>query len=115
MALRRRGLAGRRLCGWIGFSARQPRVIEDVRHDWTTEEVEALYHLPLTELLFRAQTVHRRHHEPDEIQRCTLLSIKTGGCPEDCSYCPQSAHYRTGLGRDEMLEVPAVLAAARAA
>jgi biotin synthase len=90
-------------------------VIEDVRHDWTTEEVEALYHLPLTELLFRAQTVHRRHHEPDEIQRCTLLSIKTGGCPEDCSYCPQSAHYPTGLEREEMLEVPTVLAAARAA
>ena len=90
-------------------------MIEDVRHDWTTEEVEALYHLPLTELLFRAQTVHRRHHEPDEIQRCTLLSIKTGGCPEDCSYCPQSAHYPTGLEREEMLEVPTVLAAARAA
>ena len=90
-------------------------MIEDVRHDWTTEEVEALYHLPLTELLFRSQTVHRRHHEPDEIQRCTLLSIKTGGCPEDCSYCPQSAHYPTGLEREEMLEVPTVLAAARAA
>jgi len=90
-------------------------VIEDVRHDWTTEEVEGLYHLPLTELLFRAQSVHRRHHEPDEIQRCTLLSIKTGGCPEDCSYCPQSAHYPTGLEREETLEVPTVLAAARAA
>jgi len=90
-------------------------VIQDVRHDWTTEAVESLYHLPLTELLLRAQTVHRRHHDPDEIQRCTLLSIKTGGCPEDCAYCPQSAHYPTGLEREEMLDVPTVLAAARAA
>jgi hypothetical protein len=90
-------------------------LIQNVRHDWTTEQVEGLYHLPLTELLFRAQTVHRRYHEPDEIQRCTLLSIKTGGCPEDCAYCPQSAHYRTGLEREEMLDVPTVLAAARTA
>ena len=90
-------------------------MIQDVRHDWTTEAVESLYHLPLTELLLRAQTVHRRHHDPDEIQRCTLLSIKTGGCPEDCAYCPQSAHYPTGLEREEMLDVPTVLAAARAA
>ncbi len=56
-----------------------------IRHDWTTEHVEALYHLPLTELLFRAQTVHRQHHDPTYVQRCTLLSIKTGGCPEDCA------------------------------
>ena len=90
-------------------------MIQDVRHDWTTEAVESLYHLPLTELLLRAQTVHRRYHDPDEIQRCTLLSIKTGGCPEDCAYCPQSAHYPTGLEREEMLDVPTVLAAARAA
>jgi len=86
-----------------------------VRHDWTTDEVEELYRLPLTELLFRAQTVHRRHHDPAEVQRCTLLSIKTGGCPEDCGYCPQSAHYATGVERQDLLELPAVMEAARAA
>jgi len=88
---------------------------EDVRHDWTTEEVEALYHLPLPELLFRAQSLHRRHHDPTEVQRCTLLSIKTGGCPEDCGYCPQSAHYDTGVGRTGVLSVAEVVAAAREA
>jgi biotin synthase len=86
-----------------------------IRHDWTTERVEALYHLPLTELLFRAQTVHRQHHEPDAVQRCTLLSIKTGGCPEDCAYCPQSAHYDTGVARERLLTRESVAAAARAA
>jgi biotin synthase len=85
------------------------------RHDWTTELVEDLYHLPLTELLFQAQTVHRRYHDPETIQRCTLLSIKTGGCPEDCAYCPQSARYDTGVGRERMMEPEAVLAAARQA
>jgi biotin synthase len=87
----------------------------DIRHDWTTEEVEALYALPLTELVFRAQSVHRRFHDPAEIQRCTLLSIKTGGCPEDCAYCPQSAHYETGVGREAFLEQGRVLEAAREA
>ncbi len=88
---------------------------EDVRHDWTTEEVEALYHLPLPELLFRAQSLHRRHHDPAEVQRCTLLSIKTGGCPEDCGYCPQSAHYDTGVARTGVLSVAEVVAVAREA
>jgi len=88
---------------------------EDIRHDWTTDEVESLYALPLTELLYRAQTVHRRYHDPAEIQRCTLLSIKTGGCPEDCGYCPQSAHYETGVGRESLLDRGAVLEAARCA
>ena len=86
-----------------------------IRHDWTTESVEALYHLPLTELLFRAQTVHRQHHDPESVQRCTLLSIKTGGCPEDCAYCPQSAHYETGVARDGMMHPDDVLAAAERA
>jgi len=86
-----------------------------IRHDWTTESVEALYHLPLTELLFRAQTTHRQYHDPEEVQRCTLLSIKTGGCPEDCAYCPQSAHYDTGVHRDGLMRPDAVLAAARLA
>jgi biotin synthase len=82
-------------------------------HDWTTERVEALYHLPLTELLFRAQSVHREYHDPQTVQRCTLLSIKTGGCPEDCSYCPQSAHYSTNVSRGELMTPDAVLEAAR--
>jgi biotin synthase len=87
----------------------------DVRHDWTTEAVEALYHLPLPELMYRAQTVHRRHHDPLEIQRCTLLSIKTGDCPEDCGYCPQSAHYHTDMPRHPLLPREKVIAAAREA
>jgi biotin synthase len=86
-----------------------------IRHDWTTERVEQLYHLPLTELLFRAQTVHRQHHDPETVQRCTLLSIKTGGCPEDCAYCPQSARYDTGVAREELLTKEAVCRAAREA
>lgn len=88
---------------------------DDVRHDWTTESVEALYHLPFPELLFRAQSVHRRYHDPAEVQRCTLLSIKTGGCPEDCGYCPQSAHYDTGVERRELMDVGDVTAAAEEA
>jgi biotin synthase len=87
----------------------------DVRHDWTPERVEALYHLPLTELLFRAQSAHRHHHDPQTVQRCTLLSIKTGGCPEDCAYCPQSARYNTGVGRSELMQPEAVIEAAREA
>jgi biotin synthase len=92
-----------------------PDVTPGLRHDWTTEAVEALYHLPLPELVFRAQSVHRRHHDPAEVQRCTLLSIKTGGCPEDCGYCPQSAHYDTGVERRELLDLEAVSAAAEQA
>ena len=87
----------------------------DIRHDWSTGRVEDLYHLPLTELLFQAQTIHRRYHDPETVQRCTLLSIKTGGCPEDCAYCPQSARYHTAVERDDLLTPEAVLAAARAA
>src|SRR5262245_28242017 len=88
---------------------------EDVRHDWTTAQVESLYALPLTELLFRAQSLHRRYHDPAEVQRCTLLSVKTGGCPEDCGYCPQSARYETGVGRQELMRREDVLSAARTA
>jgi biotin synthase len=86
-----------------------------LRHDWTLEEIEAIYTTPLLELVFQAQLVHREHHRPDEVQGCMLLSIKTGGCPEDCAYCPQSAHYHTGLAREELLSVEATLAAARSA
>ena len=86
-----------------------------VRHDWTLDEIEAIYTTPLLELIFQAQLVHREHHRPDEVQGCMLLSIKTGGCPEDCGYCPQSAHYHTGLVREELLGVEETLAAARSA
>jgi biotin synthase len=92
-----------------------PSLAGEIRHDWRDEEIRALYALPFPELLYRAQTAHRRHHDPTKVQLCTLLSIKTGGCPEDCAYCPQSARYATGLEREPLLEVEAVLAAARAA
>jgi|SRR5579863_3322982 len=86
-----------------------------VRHDWSREEIRNRYRLPLPELIFRAQLVHRRFHRPDEVQLCRLLSIKTGGCPEDCAYCPQSAHYPTGLGREKLARLSEVFAAARRA
>jgi biotin synthase len=89
--------------------------VDEIRHDWTTEGVEAIYGLPLTELLYRAQTIHRLYHDPAAVQRCTLLSIKTGGCPEDCAYCPQSAHYDTGVAPGGLLDGSAVLACAREA
>jgi len=81
----------------------------------TLQEVRAIHDLPLPELLFRAQTIHRQHHAADEVQLCTLLSVKTGGCPEDCSYCPQSSHYETPVSVEKSLAVDEVLGAARAA
>ena len=86
-----------------------------LRHDWTLPEIAAIYAAPLTELVFRAAGVHRAHHAPDEVQGCMLLSIKTGGCPEDCAYCPQSARYHTGVDRQELMGVEETLAAARSA
>ncbi|HYC54431.1 MAG TPA: biotin synthase BioB [Candidatus Binatia bacterium] len=86
-----------------------------IRHDWTVAEARALHDLPLTDLLFRAQSVHRSHHCANEVQLCTLLSIKTGGCPEDCAYCPQSAHYQTTVGKEPLMQVEDVLASARTA
>jgi len=85
------------------------------RHDWTREELRALFALPFPELLFRAQSVHRMHFDPREVQISTLLSIKTGGCPEDCAYCPQSASYETGVKANKLMDVSAVLADAKAA
>jgi biotin synthase len=85
------------------------------RHDWTREELRALFELPFPELLFRAQSVHRMHFDPREVQISTLLSIKTGGCPEDCAYCPQSASYETGVKANKLMDVDAVLADAKAA
>ncbi len=85
------------------------------RHDWTREALRALFELPLPELIFRAQSVHREHFDPAAVQISTLLSIKTGGCPEDCAYCPQSARYETGVRAEKLMPLDAVLAEARAA
>ena len=86
-----------------------------VRHDWTRDEVSAIFNLPLPELLFRAQQIHREFHAPDRVQTCKLLSIKTGGCPEDCAYCPQSAHYDGPVDRHGLMNPADVIAAARRA
>jgi biotin synthase len=84
-------------------------------HEYTLREVRAIHDLPLPELMYRAQTVHREHHDPGEVQLCTLLSVKTGGCPEDCGYCPQSSKYDTDVTPARMMKAPEVLeAAARA-
>ena len=85
----------------------------DAHHEWTRDAVEGLLTLPFLELVFRAQSVHRQHFDPNEVQVSTLLSIKTGGCPEDCAYCPQSALHDTGVGASKLMPVDAVLAAAR--
>jgi biotin synthase len=85
------------------------------RNDWTREEVRALFALPFPELIFRAAQVHRDNFDPSEVQISTLLSIKTGGCPEDCAYCPQSAKFETGVRAEKLMDLEAVLAEARAA
>ncbi|MBV8535741.1 MAG: biotin synthase, partial [Alphaproteobacteria bacterium] len=78
----------------------------DIRYDWTVDEIVALHDLPLLELVGRANEMHRRHHDSDDIQRASLLSIKTGGCPENCKYCAQSAHWRdVELERERMMDV----------
>ena len=86
-----------------------------VRHDWTRAEIRALFALPFPELIFQAQTVHRINFDPTQVQISTLLSIKTGGCPEDCAYCPQSSAYETELKASKLMDVETVLAEARAA
>ena len=86
-----------------------------VRHDWSRDEILALFALPFNDLLFQAQTVHRRHFNPNEVQVSTLCSIKTGACPEDCAYCPQSARYDTGLEREKLMAIEKVIDEARAA
>lgn len=85
------------------------------RHDYTRAEVRAIHDLPLFELIDRARAVHLAHHPQSEVQLCTLLSVKTGGCPEDCAYCPQSAHYKTPVDREQMLSVDEVVASAKRA
>jgi len=91
------------------------RDLAQPRHDWTLEEVEALFGLPFTELVFQAATVHRRWFDPCEVQRSRLLSVKTGGCAENCGYCSQSAHFDTGLKASKLMPIDQVMAEARAA
>lgn len=86
-----------------------------LRHDWMRDEVSALFALPFNDLLFQAHTVHRQHFNPNQVQVSTLCSIKTGACPEDCKYCPQSARYDTGLEKEKLMQVDAVIEEAKAA
>ena len=86
-----------------------------IRNDWTREEIAAIYHSPVLDLIYRAATVHREYNDPQEVQVCTLLSVKTGGCPEDCAYCPQAARYHTDVKVQKLLPTEEVLAAARVA
>jgi biotin synthase len=86
-----------------------------VRHDWTREEIGELFALPFADLIYRAQTVHRRYFSANEVQMSMLLSIKTGGCPEDCGYCSQSMSHTTGLKATKLMDVAAVAAEAKAA
>ena len=89
-----------------------PAIAFLVRHDWARSEVEALFDLPFTELPARAGSAHRQHSDPAEVQVSTLLSVKTGGCPEDCGYCPQAARYHTGVEATKLMETEAVVARA---
>jgi len=86
-----------------------------LRHDWTIAEIEAIYTAAVPDLVFRAQLVHRDHHRATEVQGCMLLSIKTGGCPEDCAYCPQSAHYKTTVSRSDLVSIAELTSAAEQA
>ncbi|HAZ42518.1 MAG TPA: biotin synthase, partial [Methylococcaceae bacterium] len=88
---------------------------DPVRHDWTLPEARALLDQPFNDLVFEAQTVHRRYFDPNEVQVSSLLSIKTGSCSEDCAYCPQSAHHQTGLSAESLMPIQEVLDAARRA
>jgi biotin synthase len=92
-----------------------PEAMNTVRHDWTRAEIRGLFALPFPELMFQAQSAHRANFDPAEVQVSTLLSIKTGGCPEDCAYCPQSAAYDTGVKAEKLMSLDKVLAEAQAA
>ncbi len=91
------------------------KMSNEIRHDWTKEEIEKIYHQPLLELVYQAAKVHREWHNPREVQVCTLLSVKTGGCPEDCSYCGQAARYHTDIKVEALLPTATVLAHAKKA
>lgn len=88
---------------------------QELRHDWSREEIQALFEQPFSDLMYQAQTVHRANFDPNQVQVSTLCSIKTGACPEDCSYCPQSARYDTGLEKEKLMAVQAVIEEAKAA
>ncbi len=96
-------------------TASAPQAAPESRHCWTVEEVLALYDMPLMDLIWRAQAVHREHFDANAIQRSTLLSVKTGGCSEDCGYCSQSARYQTDTERERLMPIGEVVAAAQAA
>ncbi|MDO9319182.1 MAG: biotin synthase BioB [Gammaproteobacteria bacterium] len=97
------------------MSADYTAATQQQRHDWTRTEIRALFELPFMDLVFQAQSVHRQHFDPNRVQMSTLLSIKTGACPEDCKYCPQSGHYNTGLEKEKLLALEKVLEQARLA
>jgi biotin synthase len=97
------------------MSTPDPDRLGEVRTDWTLDEARALFALPFNDLLYHAQRVHRLTFDPNHVQVSTLLSVKTGACPEDCAYCPQSVRYETGVPREELLDVDSVVSAARAA
>jgi biotin synthase len=94
---------------------RSTQALGELRHDWTRQDIRALFDLPFPELMFQAQSVHRLRFDPSKVQLSTLMSIKTGGCPEDCAYCPQSAHNETGLKASKLVDTQEVMEAARAA
>ncbi len=98
-----------------GAARSQETAPVELRHDWKRGEVAEIYRTPLTELVFRAQSLHRQSHAPDRVQTCQLISIKTGGCPEDCAYCPQSAHYDAPVERQGLLDAQHVIGVAREA
>jgi biotin synthase len=101
----------------ITFHAARNKIstLAAARDIWPVAEVVKLFELPFNDLLWRAQKIHREHFDANEVELATLLSIKTGGCPEDCGYCPQSAHYDTGVTAEKMMPVEEVVAAAQAA
>src|SRR5688500_6410584 len=89
--------------------------MSEIRNKWTREEIAAIFNKPILEHVYEGATVHRQYHDPSEVQACTLLSVKTGGCPEDCAYCPQAARYHTNVTVHRLLEVQDVLDKAREA
>ncbi len=89
--------------------------MSEVRYNWTKKEIQEIYNMPFMDLVYRAATVHRNHHNPQEVQVCTLLSVKTGGCPEDCAYCPQAARYHTDVKVQRLLPVKDVIKSAETA
>ncbi|MDB4835235.1 biotin synthase BioB [Cyclobacteriaceae bacterium] len=89
--------------------------MSEVRNNWTKEEINEIYNMPFMDLVFKAASVHRQHHNPQEVQVCTLLSVKTGGCPEDCAYCPQAARYHTDVKVQKLLPVDEVIKSAEEA